>query len=263
MVTYSYSQLEALWIDAGGPAAVAPLAAALAIAESGGNPLAAYPGTTVAPGQGSTTDATGLWQILGLPAGNFTAAELTIPIENARMAVAKYRQAGNSFSPWQTYTQGTYKVLSGIPPASSVPGADSQGGVGGPSTSTTASTTSSASGSGGGTVTGVQGNVPGVSAPGATPSGAVTPGTATGTGPDTSGPGGIIAFAESLPVIGSLIKNLEPLLHAVATVIDYSFAIFEPGQAQRVLFALAALVLAFFSYRVLASSGALPKVGVL
>jgi hypothetical protein len=138
-VRYSFSQLEALWIDAGGSKATAPLAAAIAEAESGGNPLAAYPGTTVAPGQGSTTDATGLWQILGLPQGNFTAAELTIPIDNARMAVAKYQQAGNSFSPWQTYTEGTYSIPSPVPaPASSVPGADAQGGVGGPATPTAA-----------------------------------------------------------------------------------------------------------------------------
>jgi len=116
MPTYSYGQLEGLWDAAGGPPAEASTAAAIAEAESGGNSLAAYPGTTVAPGAGSTTDATGLWQILGLPAGNFTAAELTNPIYNAEMAVAKYDQAGDSFSPWQTYDQGNYTVYSNVKP---------------------------------------------------------------------------------------------------------------------------------------------------
>jgi hypothetical protein len=107
--TYSYAQLEQLWINNGGPAAVAPTAAAIAEAESKGLSNAAYPGTTVAPGQGSNTDATGLWQILGVPAG-FTPAQLTDPNANAAMAVAKYKAAGNSFSPWVTYTSGAYKA---------------------------------------------------------------------------------------------------------------------------------------------------------
>ena len=121
MTDYSYAQLEELWDEAGGPADEASTAAAIGEAESGGNPLAAYPGTTVAPGQGSTTDATGLWQILGLPAGNFTAAELTDPVWNARMAVAKYEQAGDSFSPWQTYDSGAYLqfLQGGVAPSSS------------------------------------------------------------------------------------------------------------------------------------------------
>jgi hypothetical protein len=142
LTTFSYAQLEGLWEEAGGPAGEASLAAAIAEAESGGNPLAAYPGTTVAPGKGSTTDATGLWQILGLPAGNFTAAELTDPYENAKMAVAKYTQAGNSFSPWQTYDEGDYAVQNIAPTSKGIPtgpGAASvgAGGSGGSGVSTT------------------------------------------------------------------------------------------------------------------------------
>src|SRR5580658_4836748 len=100
MSDYTYAQLERIWLDAGGPADQANVAAAHAEAESGGNPLAAYPGTTVAAGQGSWDDATGLWQILGAPQGNWQASELTNPLDNADMAVAKFRQAGNSWSPW-------------------------------------------------------------------------------------------------------------------------------------------------------------------
>jgi Lysozyme like domain len=120
---FTYPQLEGEWIAAGGGAAQAPLAAAIAEAESGGNPLAAYPGTTVKPGQGSPTDATGLWQILGPPAG-FSASQLTNPLENARMAVAKYKGAGNSFTPWVTYTTGAYRqfLQSGVGPAAPPPG---------------------------------------------------------------------------------------------------------------------------------------------
>lgn len=111
--TFTYAQLEQLWINNGGDPSVAPTAAAVAWAESRGISNAAYPSTTVTPGQGSNTVATGLWQILGVPAG-FTAAQLTDPNANAKMAVAKYKAAGNSFSPWVTYTDGTYKAyLSG------------------------------------------------------------------------------------------------------------------------------------------------------
>jgi hypothetical protein len=146
-VSYTYAELEALWVMAGGPTAEASTAAAIAEAESGGNALAAYPGTTVQPGQGTGSDATGLWQILGLPNGNFTLAQLTIPLDNAKMAVAKYEQAGNSFVPWQTYTSGAYEqfLQSGVSPATSVPGANSQGGTG----AAVANTGASAGGSSG------------------------------------------------------------------------------------------------------------------
>jgi hypothetical protein len=131
MTVYSYAQLEQLWINAGGSPAAAPVAAAIAEAESGGNSLAAYPGTTVAPGQGSNSDATGLWQILGVPPG-FTPAQLTDPVANAQMAVAKYKGAGNQFTPWVTYTNGAYLPYvsnsaapssAGVPVSTSTPNA--------------------------------------------------------------------------------------------------------------------------------------------
>ena len=125
---YSYGQLEGLWIAAGGPTSQASTAAAVAEAESGGNPDAAYPGLTIPPGTGTWNDATGLWQILGAPSGgNWTAADLTDPYSNAQMAVAKYEQAGNSFSPWQTYDQGNYTVAN-VPPVKWKGGATPKGG---------------------------------------------------------------------------------------------------------------------------------------
>jgi hypothetical protein len=103
--TYSYAQLEQLWINAGGPAAAAPIAAAVALAESSGNPGATNP----ADNNGTQT-SWGLWQI-----SNGTHAQpvpgILDPNVNAQQAVAKYKAEGNSFSPdWGTYTSGAYKA---------------------------------------------------------------------------------------------------------------------------------------------------------
>ncbi len=83
--TVSFTGLENLWISAGGPASVAAQAAAIAECESGGNPDAYNP-----------SGASGLWQILGqvVPGNIFS------PSVNAENAVTKYRDAGDSFSPW-------------------------------------------------------------------------------------------------------------------------------------------------------------------
>jgi hypothetical protein len=67
---------------------VANVAAAIALAESGGN-----------AGITNSIGAAGLWQIYGLP---FPGNPLD-PMTNARMAVAKYKGAGG-FTPWTTYT---------------------------------------------------------------------------------------------------------------------------------------------------------------
>ena len=92
------------------------------------------------------------------------------------------------------------------------------------------------------------------------------PGSTAGSSSNTSGtptpgssPGGVIGFAESIPLMGGLFTAMEPFLHAVATVIDYSFGVFEPGQGLRIAFGAGALVLLYLSYKVLASSGAVPQ----
>jgi hypothetical protein len=85
--------LENLWMSAGGPGGgTAHVAAAIALAESGGSPIAHNP-----------SGASGLWQILGqvVPGNIFN------PYVNALNAVSKYRTAGG-FSPWVTYTSGAY-----------------------------------------------------------------------------------------------------------------------------------------------------------
>src|SRR5215813_3238316 len=102
MAQFTYGQLESLWIQAGGSKVLAPLMAAIALAESGGNSDARNP-----------SGASGLWQILGQPfPGN-----VFDPKENARMAVAKEKEQG--LGAWETYTSGAYKqfLRGNVPPA--------------------------------------------------------------------------------------------------------------------------------------------------
>lgn len=95
--TYTYAQLEGLWIQAGGPRSMAPLMAAIAEAESGGDTNARNP-----------SGATGLWQIKGAvnPGDQST---LTSPPVNAREAVLKWKTQG--LTAWTTYTSGAYKAF--------------------------------------------------------------------------------------------------------------------------------------------------------
>jgi Lysozyme like domain len=132
MTVYSYAELERLWISAGGSKALAPLAAAIAEAESGGNSDALDPNDN-----GGLQSSFGLWQI-----SNGThqppSAQWSNPAVNAQLAVAKYKGAGNSFKPWGTFTSGAYKAFlsSSTTPAASVPGSPT-------ATTTSASTNTS------------------------------------------------------------------------------------------------------------------------
>jgi Lysozyme like domain len=94
---YTYSQLEGLWINAGGSTALAPLMAAIAMAESGGCSTALNP-----------SGASGLWQILGAvnPADQNS---LFNPAVNAKEAVLKYQTQGPTA--WTTYSSGAYKAF--------------------------------------------------------------------------------------------------------------------------------------------------------
>lgn len=102
MTTYTYAQLEGLWISAGGSTATAPVAAAIAEAESGGNP-----GAVNATDNNGTQTSWGLWQI-----SNGTHAQpapnILDPVVNAQQAVGKYQASG--WQPWGTYTSGAYKA---------------------------------------------------------------------------------------------------------------------------------------------------------
>lgn len=96
-MAYSRAQLEALWKQAGGSPAQAPTMAAIALAESRGNPRATHRNSN------GTIDR-GLWQINsshGYGTSSFT------PLQNARQAVAILASQGPGA--WTTYTDGSYQ----------------------------------------------------------------------------------------------------------------------------------------------------------
>ncbi len=114
---FTFAQLEALWINNGGPKALAPVAAAIALAESAGCSTALNP-----TDNNGTQSSFGLWQISN-GTHNPPAANIYDPNVNAKLAVAKWHNAGG-FSPWGTYNSGAYKqYLSGAAPTDTgVPG---------------------------------------------------------------------------------------------------------------------------------------------
>jgi len=134
MAAYTYGQLETLWIQAGGSKALAPLMAAIALAESGGNPAA-----NNYTDNGGTQTSWGLWQVSN---GTHSppVANINDPLVNAKAAVAKYQSQG--LSAWGTYDSGAYKqYYQGNTPASALPqggsgGGGSSGGSGGSSDAT-------------------------------------------------------------------------------------------------------------------------------
>jgi len=114
MAAYTYSQLEGFWTGAGGSSATAGIAAAIAMAESSGE-------NVIQAGQPYATTGWGLWQIT--PGDSEpqigTDNALLNPQTNAKAAVAKWKAAGESFSPWTTFTSGKYlQFLKGNVPAS-------------------------------------------------------------------------------------------------------------------------------------------------
>lgn len=108
MATLSRAELQRLVTAAGFTGKDADIAVAVALAESGGNPRA----------HNSTPpdDSYGLFQINMLGAlgpdrrkrfGLSSNADLFDPATNARVAYSIFKASG--WSPWTTYTRGTYK----------------------------------------------------------------------------------------------------------------------------------------------------------
>lgn len=108
MAVYSFQQLKDLWVMYGGSASVANVAAAIALAESGGNSNA-----TAHEPNGSISR--GLWQINSVHGANSSYDVAT----NVRAAVALYNSKGGKFTDWTTFNTGAYKqFLNGSPDTS-------------------------------------------------------------------------------------------------------------------------------------------------
>lgn len=108
----NFADLVTLAANAGFSSANAAIAAAVALAESGGNPNVYNPetGAGAPDGEGSF----GLWQIYLLDHPEFAGWNLYDPQTNANAAFSVWSAAGGSFSPWTTYNTGAYlKYLSG------------------------------------------------------------------------------------------------------------------------------------------------------
>jgi hypothetical protein len=94
---YGMGNLEALWKRAGGAASAANIAAAVAMAESGGNPRASN------RNRNGTIDR-GLWQINSVHGAKSTFD----PVANARAAVS-ISGNGRNWRPWVAFTNGRYR----------------------------------------------------------------------------------------------------------------------------------------------------------
>jgi hypothetical protein len=112
-MAYSYGQLEQLWVQAGGSRALAPLMAAIAMAESAGNPAA-----NNYQDNGGTQTSWGLWQVSNGTHSWPGQQDPNNPLNNARYAVQKYQSQG--LSAWGTYDSGAYKQYyqGGVAPSS-------------------------------------------------------------------------------------------------------------------------------------------------
>lgn len=120
MTTYSYSQLEGLWTSNGGSTSMAPVMAAIAMAESSGNPDARNP-----------SGATGLWQIMP----GWGKYSTTDPNLNAQGAVHILSVQG--LTAWSTYTNGAYKKF--LNSSSPITSTGSTGGTSGGTSATDSS----------------------------------------------------------------------------------------------------------------------------
>lgn len=97
-------QLEQLASNAGFNSTLAPVMAAIAIAESGGCPTATNPNDN-----GGTQTSWGLWQISD--GTHRMPSNWNDPQTNANMAFTKYQTQG--LKAWGTYTSGAYKQYIG------------------------------------------------------------------------------------------------------------------------------------------------------
>lgn len=111
MANLKPGQLFNLARNAGLSPTPAVVAAAVALAESGGNPDAIGDESLQTSKWGPSV---GLWQIRSLKAergtgGTRDETRLRDPEFNAQSMVAIYRDAGSKFTPWSVFTSGRYR----------------------------------------------------------------------------------------------------------------------------------------------------------
>ena len=105
----SLAQLIALAQSVGFPEP--QTAAAIAMAESSGNPFAMH--IVVTPGPGALPERSfGLWQINTLAHPEFDETQLLGAAYNAHAALLISR-SGTDFTPWSTFTSGAYRRFLG------------------------------------------------------------------------------------------------------------------------------------------------------
>lgn len=119
MARLTYSQIQQLWIQNGGSKALAPLMAAIALAESGGRTDALNP---TAPDY-----SVGLWQINyygALREGRtrlFGSPEELIADPARQVKAARSILHGQGLGAWSTYTNGAYRQYLGGASTSALP----------------------------------------------------------------------------------------------------------------------------------------------
>jgi len=130
MTKLTYSQLEGVWIQAGGQASLAPMMAAIALAESRGETT-----DVNRTDNHGTQSSYGLWQI---STGTHKEPDpnWADPVVNAKLAIGKLKSQG--LNAWGTFSSGAYKpfLKNGVPPTSVSGGSTVD--VSNPSTTTTA-----------------------------------------------------------------------------------------------------------------------------
>lgn len=124
-MAYTFQQLEQFAAQAGFPASLQPTMAAIALAESSGNPYALNP-----TDNGGTQSSYGLWQI---STGTHAAPSSgwADPLTNARLAYQKWQTQG--LRAWGTYNTGAY--LKYMPGGSAYTGASGPSGSSGSTSS--------------------------------------------------------------------------------------------------------------------------------
>lgn len=99
----SRAQIADAMRKAGWPESAIPMGVAVALAESGGNPRAINRSNR----NGSSDH--GLFQINTVHKKLLTTGDPYNPVDNARMALKVYRDAGSKWTPWSVFKSGSYR----------------------------------------------------------------------------------------------------------------------------------------------------------